>query len=403
MINKSENISRLEFVLLMALMMSMPALSLDAILPALPIIGEDFLVADINSTQIIITSLFIGMAVGQLFFGPLSDSVGRKPLMYVGIIVFLFGSAVCFFSETFYQLIVGRLLQGFGVGAPRVLCTAIIRDKFKGRDMAQLMSNVMTVFILTPMVAPLLGQTIMIFASWRMVFFGIALMGVLSLLWFWLRLEETLLLDKRRPFTLKAIYSASREVVLNPVSRGYTLALGLMFGAFLAYLSTSPQVFQQQYFLQESFVFVFAGISLSFGVATHVNSRLVMRFGMTNMVNQSLNAMLVIALIFLVVSVLYQGHPPLWMLISFFCLTLFSMGLVAGNVNALSMEPLGHIAGVGSTIVSTGSSLLSVIIGMVVGSTLGDTVMPIIVGFAVCAGLARLLVHHTQQLAVKAA
>lgn len=393
------NISRLEFVILMALLISMPALSIDAMLPALPAIGLDLKVVELNATQSIVTIIFIGMSIGQLIYGPLSDSVGRKPLMYLGMGIFVAGSILCFMAESFQGMLVGRFLQGVGIGAPKTLCLAIIRDKFKGPEMAQLMSNVMTVFILTPMIAPLLGQFILLVADWRMIFIAITVLGLLSLLWFWWRLDESLPLEKRRPYTADAIFDAASEVACNSKSLGYTIILGLTQGAFIAYLSTSSAVFQQQYHLKESFALVFAGLALCIGLAAHGNSLLVQRLAMKNILAVALAVVVAAATFFLCVSLAYSGHPPLWMLIVFWVVTLSCVGLMQGNLSALAMEPLGHIAGIGSTLVSTLSTLIAVVIAILVGHTLSGTVTPLLIAYLVCGLLSLLMALWLRLLA----
>jgi DHA1 family bicyclomycin/chloramphenicol resistance-like MFS transporter len=392
------NISRLEFVILMALLISMPALSIDAMLPALPAMGVDLLVVELGETQSVVTSIFIGMSIGQLLYGPLSDSVGRKPLMCLGMAIFVAGSTLCFLAENYQWLLIGRVLQGVGIGAPKTLCLAIIRDKYKGRDMARLMSNVMTLFILSPMIAPLLGQIILLFADWRMIFIVIAVFAMLSLLWFWLRIEESLPMASRRPYTIAALFAAGREVILNPVSLGYTLVMGLAQGAFIAYLSTASRVFQLQYHLQESFALLFAGLALCIGVATHMNSLMVQRYPMRNIVGCALLIMVTVTLLFVCFTLISNGHPALWALVVYWAITLSCVGLINSNLAALAMEPLGHIAGMGTTLVSTISTLMAVVIAIVVGSVMEQTVTPVIIAYLVCGSLSLLVVLKLRRI-----
>ena len=198
--------SFVEFVIIISLMMSLTALSIDAMLPALPQIGSDLAVQNTNNRQLVVSVLFLGMALGQLFFGPLSDKTGRKPPIFAGYAIYIAGALLSVFAANFPVMIVGRLLQGFGISAPRAVTLALVRDLYEGPAMARVMSFVMTIFILIPMIAPTLGQAILLFSGWRSIFGGFVLMALLSLLWFGLRIPETLAPEHRAPFTLDLIY-----------------------------------------------------------------------------------------------------------------------------------------------------------------------------------------------------
>ncbi|MFN2271406.1 MAG: MFS transporter, partial [Anaerolineae bacterium] len=236
-----------EFIIIISLMMSITALSTDAMLPALPQIGSDLGVQNANDRQLVVSVLFLGLAVGQLFFGPLSDTVGRKPTVYAGYVLYIAGALLSIFAGSFPVMLGGRLLQGLGISAPRAITLALVRDRYKGRAMARVMSFVTTVFILVPMLAPTLGQTILLFTGWRGIFGGFVLMALTTLAWFALRMPETLAAEHRAPFSLQRIISATLEIVKNRVALGYTVSAGLISGAFLGYLNSAQQIFQEQY------------------------------------------------------------------------------------------------------------------------------------------------------------
>lgn len=379
-----------EFVTLMALMIALTALSIDAMLPALPEIGRDLKVSGANDTQLIISLIFLGTAIGQMFYGPLSDSFGRKPMVFVGITIFVIGCLFSIFATDFQWMLWGRLLQGIGLGAPRVISTAIIRDQYTGRAMARVMSFVLTTFILVPVIAPGIGQLILFVASWRMIFTMLLIMSLVVLVWFAVRQPETLQAERRTAFSVAQIAASIKEILLNPVALGYTLAAGFLNGPFVAFLSSIQQILQVQYALGALFPLAFAGLAIAIGGASFVNARLVIRFGMQLMSRRSLILLCVTAMIFAGIALFFNGHPPLWLFMGYLAITLFCTGILFGNLTALAMEPLGHIAGAGAAITSSLSTLISVPLGVIIGLSYDGTVLPLIAGFGVC-GLATIL------------
>ena len=242
-----------EFIALMALIMSLVALATDAMLPALADIGRELGVARPNDSQLVVSFLFLGLASGQIFYGPLSESLGRKPTIYAGFAIFFVGCGLSLVATSFPLMLTGRLLQGLGVAGPRSMTTAVIRDQYEGRRMARVMSFIMVVFILVPAVAPSFGQAVLLLASWRAIFGALFVLALISAIWFGLRQPETLPVEKRRNFSLRWIAGAVREVLANRVTFGYTLAVGLITGAFLGYLSSAQQVYQGLYGLGTRF------------------------------------------------------------------------------------------------------------------------------------------------------
>jgi DHA1 family bicyclomycin/chloramphenicol resistance-like MFS transporter len=372
-----------EFVALMAMVTALTAMSIDAMLPALSEIGLDLGVQRANDNQLVISLLFLGMAVGQMFYGPLSDSIGRKPTIYIGFGLFAIGCLLSMLTASFQIMLVGRVLQGLGTAAPRVVVIALIRDRYGGRAMARVMSFVMAVFILVPVVAPAFGQTVLLVAHWRAIF-GIYLMMVLVIgIWFGWRQPETLPPDRRIPFSLVRIGRAIREVVTHRTAFGYTVTRGLIFGAFIGYLNSAQQVFQEQYGLGRLFPLYFAILALSIGSASIVNARLVLRFGMRALSFRALQSIIALSVIVLGIAVITAGQPPLWSLTFYFLLTFFSVGILFGNLNALAMEPLGHIAGVGAAVVGSLATFISLLLGTFIGQSYNGTVFPLIGGFAI--------------------
>ncbi len=388
--------SYIEFVILMSLMMSLTALSIDAMLPALPQIGSDLNVQNPNYRQLVISIIFLGLALGQLFFGPLSDKTGRKPAIYAGYALYISGALLSLSAMSFPIMLLGRFLQGVGVSAPRAVTLALIRDRFEGRAMARVMSFIMTTFILMPMIAPSLGQLILLNLGWRSIFGSFILLAVIAMVWFAVRLPETLAPEDRAPFTLGRIISATREILKIRTSLGYTISAGLISGAFIGYLNSSQQIFQEQYALGELFPLIFATIALSLGIAFLLNARLVTRLGMRFLVNWSLLIIFGLSLIALVVSLLAAGQPQLWLFMAYLMSTFFCVGILFGNQNSLAMEPLGHMAGIGAAIVGSLSTLISMPLGTLIGQSYNGTIIPIIIGIAVLSGLSILVVRWTE-------
>lgn len=384
-----------EFVTLMALMMSLVAVSIDAMLPALGVIGRDLGAVRVNDPQWVITALFLGLASAQMFFGPLSDSIGRKPTVFAGLALFAVGCLLSALATDFTAMLAGRFLQGVGVAAPRIVSLAIVRDLYAGRGMARIMSLVMGVFIMVPVFAPALGQGIMLFAGWRMIFGFLLALAVMVLVWFGLRLPETLPAESRKPFALGRIAAAVAETCANRASLGYTVVAGLVLGALLGYLVSAPQMLAGQYGLGRMFPVYFGVLALFIGAASLVNARLVVRLGMRRLAGVSLAAQSLSSLLFLAVAYGFDGHPPLTALMIYMMVVFACFGTLFGNLNALAMEPLGHIAGVGAAVVGTLTSLLGLSLGAGIGQLYDASVMPVIAGFALLGVLALLVMGWT--------
>ena len=385
--------SQAEFVIILSLMMSLTALAIDAMLPALPQIGADLQVQSANNRQLVVSSLFLGLAIGQLFFGPLSDKTGRKPAIYGGLSVFVIGSLISVFSVSFPMMLVGRLLQGTGVSSPRAVGLALVRDRFEGRAMARIMSFVTTVFILVPMIAPSMGQALLLFTGWRSIFGAFVLLALITLLWFGIRMPETLAPEDRAPFSLQRIFSAMGEIFRTRPALGFTVTAGFISGAHLGYLNSSQQIFQEEYGLGDLFPIYFAIIALSIGLASFLNARMVMRFGMHFLVRWALIIMFGLAIISASVTLIAGGQPPLWFLMIYLIMTFFTVGILFGNQNALAMEPLGRIAGIGAAVVGSLSTFISVPIGTLIGQSYNGTVLPLVIGMATMAGLSLIVLH----------
>lgn len=385
-----------EFVSLVSMMMALTALSIDAMLPALAQIADDLQLQNANDRQLVVSVIFIGLAGGQLFFGPLSDSIGRKPAIYGGFAFYIVGSLLAMTATAFPVLLAGRLLQGIGVSSPRAVTIALVRDQFAGQGMARVMSFVMTVFIFVPMLAPIMGQVVLLFAGWRAIFAVFIGLTLLLSVWLALRQPETLPAERRIPFTARRIGGAVGEIVRNRVALGYTVTAGLVSGGFIGYLNSAQQIFQEQYTLGELFPLIFALVASSIGLASFLNARLVMRFGMRFLVQRALLAICGLAIVGAALALPAAGQPALPLFLAYLMLSFFCVGILFGNMNALAMEPLGHIAGIGAAVVGALSTFLSAFLGAVIGQSYNGTVLPLMIGLGILTGLSLLVVRWVE-------
>ena len=376
----------IEFVALMASLMSIVALAIDALLPALSIIGRAVNSIESTDNQLLITMIFLGLGCGQLLFGPLSDSFGRKPIVYMGFIIFLIASFICIYAETLDTMIVGRILQGIGLSAPRTISISIIRDSYRGDYMAKIMSFVTVIFILVPIIAPALGKFILNISNWQAIFYAQLVFAAIVGIWFWKRQKETLKEEFKVKFSRHLFLDGLKELMKFKETMAFTIISGLITGAFLVYLSSSQQIFEIQYGLGDEFPFIFAGLAVTVGLATFLNGTLVMRFGMRKLAFYALLAFCINALIYSIVF-WSQTNPSITVLLIFLGLQFFALGFLFGNLRSIAMEPIGHIAGMGAAITGFISTLLSVPIGTYIGSYVTTTVHPVFFGFIICGSI----------------
>lgn len=377
----------MEFVALMALLTSIEALSIDAMLPALDDIGRS-LGAGGNQPQLVIGSIFLGAALGQCVSGALSDGFGRRPVVFAFIGLFMAGTAMCTFAADFPQMLAGRILQGFGAAGPQIVALAIIRDRYEGREMARIASFVMSVFILVPVIAPLMGQGILLIAEWRAIFVALAALAALVLIWFAVRQPETLPAGARTPVSVSSYMAAIRAVLSARPLVVYTGVQGLTFGAFIGYLSSAQQIFQDIYAQGVLFPVFFALLSLAIGAAAIVNGTMVMRFGMHRLTASAFAVLIVLSVLFLFWSQTHGGRPPFAGLLAWLAATIFCVGAAFGNLSAMALEPLGEQAGMGATLFGGVSTLIALVIGSFIGQGFDDTISPLALGFVVAAAAA---------------
>lgn len=386
-----------EFIIIMASLMSLASLSIDALLPGLPDIAKTIGITDPKNNQLLITMIFLGMGFGQLISGPLSDSLGRKTVIYIGFTIFTFSSLLCIFSTSMEMMILGRFLQGIGLSAPRTISTAMVRDRFVGDYMAKIMSFVTVIFILAPIVAPSFGKLMLSSFGWESIFSSQLIFGLFVVLWLWKRQPETLKVENRKKMSWSLFSNGIKEFTKHKQSLIFTFMSGLILSAFMVYLSSSQQIFQEQYGLVDEFPFIFSGIAIVIGLSTFMNGTLVIRFGMLKLATIFTIVLTSISLLYVI---LYYGesNPSFAILLLFFVLMLFCIGFIFGNINALAMQPIGHIAGIGAALFGFVGTVMAVPIATFIGRFIDLTALPLFAGFAICGGISLLLIQYLKYL-----
>ena len=390
---QNQKASQFEFVAMMASLMSIVALAIDALLPALDYIGFSIGTTKSSDTQLLITMIFLGLGIGPLLFGPISDSLGRKPVVYIGFTVFIIASLICIYSESLFWMVFGRILQGVGLSAPRTIAIAMVRDTYSGDYMARIMSFITVVFILVPIVAPAMGKFVLDHYNWQAIFYIQLIFSVLVSFWFWKRQEETLALEKRVKFTSHIFPDGLKELIKHKKTIGYTIISGFVTGSFMVYLSASQQIFHTQYGLKEEFPFIFAGLAISIGSATFLNGTLVVKYGMERIINLSLFSFFGISLLYLILFY-NTPNPNVIVLLAFFAMQFFAIGFLFGNLRAMAMQPIGHIAGIGAAITGFLSTMMAVPISIYIGKFVDQRALPLFIGFLICSFLSILIVIY---------
>ena len=376
-----------EFVALIAMMMALNALAIDSMLPALPAIGDALGVVEENSRQWVITAYLLGFGVAQIIYGPLADRYGRKPVLMVGLSLYVLFSVLAAFAPTFDLLIAARVGTGLGAAALRVLAVSIVRDRYSGRTMARVMSLSFLVFLGVPILAPTLGQLVLTVAPWPWVFGVLALAGGAFMLWAAIRLPETLHPEDRMPIQVARITAAFREAVTNRQSIGYTLAMTAITGALFGFINSSQQIFFDVFEAPGLFTTVFALVAGGIAVASLLNARLVEKLGSRLISHSALLGFIAMAAIHSAVAL--SGHETIWTFAVLQGLTMFCFGLIAGNFGSMAMEPMGHIAGTASSAQGFISTTVGSTLGFLIGQQFNGSVAPMALGMTTM-GLAAL-------------
>jgi DHA1 family bicyclomycin/chloramphenicol resistance-like MFS transporter len=375
-----------EFIALIAALMASNALAIDAMLPALPAIGEALGVDEENRRQLVITCYLLGFGVAQLFWGPLSDRFGRKRLLAGAMLLYsLFGIAAGL-ASSFTLLLAARTLQGIAAAATRVLVVAVVRDRYQGSGMARVMSLVMIVFMIVPVLAPAFGQGVLAIGEWRHIFIGLGVYGMVLALWTLLRLPETLAPEQRRPLSLGHIGEAVWTTLSTRQSIGNTISQTMLFGALFAFIGSIQQIVFDVFHRPELMAIVFALIAGPMGFGSYANSRLVMRLGSRRILLLALGVFTAAAASHFAVAE-FAGET-IWTFVVLQAATMSCFGLIGANAGALAMEPVGHIAGTASSLQGVITTVGGALIGFAIGQQFNGTTLPFLLGFTCCGAAA---------------
>lgn len=376
----TNTLSTFELVAMVAALSALNALSIDIMLPALPNIGAEFAIANENDRQLVVVSYLLTFGVAQLFYGPLTDALGRRSVLIWSLILYAIGTLLCVAANSFTLFLLARALQGLGAAATRVVSSAVVRDLTEGRRMAQIISMAMAAFMIVPIVAPGLGQLILFIAPWHWIFGALLIYAGVILVWAVVRLPETLPLERREPFRLGPALALYARVASNRQTFGYTLASTFAASCLVAYVSSSQQIFVDVFDLGAAFPLAFASVAVVMSVGNILNSRIVMRFGMRRIGHWvSVWLTLVAALNF---ACFYFGADSFWLFILLFAVTLGVFGIVNSNFNALAMQPAAHGAGSAAALFGAVTTVGGSIVGGLIARAFDGTVLPFLLGVA---------------------
>ncbi|RPG30243.1 MAG: Bcr/CflA family efflux MFS transporter [Muricauda sp. TMED12] len=387
---RTKDISFFEFIAIVAMLMAMVAMTINMMLPAFDRIANDLQVDD-HYVHLSISLLYLGLGLSQFLFGPISDRFGRKPAIYLGLFIFGAGCTISLFSTHIVTLVTGQLVQGIGLGAPRTLSIAIVRDRFKGTRMARTMSFVMIIYLITPVLSPILGKLIVDGPGWRILFILFLSTGLLLMLWIRFRMPETLLPSKRGNLHFPQLWSVAKQLLGNKRSMGFVAILGIHSGVFIAYLNLSQSLYEIHYALGKDYPYYFASMSFAIGIASYINGKIVERVGMRTIMTTTLIVETILTVAYLMA--LWAGHSELYGFLLFMFLQLMGYGFIIGNVTALAMEPLEKNAGLGSAIIGAVSTILAAPISLLIGFQGHEGPKALAIGFMMAALLGLLIIQ----------
>ena len=383
-----------EMTAMLAGLMALNAFAIDAMIPALPDIGRSLHVIEENQRQWVVVAYFLGFASTQLLWGPLADRFGRKPILACGVALYGLFALLCAFAGSFPLLIAGRVAMGASAAVTRVLVVAMVRDLFEAEAMARVMSVVFMTFMLVTVMAPNIGQLILLFAPWRAIFVVLSAYAMIMLAWSWSRLPETLHPEFRRALDWRETSSAIVATIRDPLSRGYTLATTVSFSALVAYISSIQQIVFDAFGEGRFIGLVFASIAAPMALASWLNSKVVGRYGLRRVGHSAALAFALITATHAAVAL--AGYESLTTFILFQGLTMSSFAFTSSNLGTLAMENMAPIAGTASSVQGVVGTVGAALIGFLIGQQFDGTPIPFVVGTALCAAGGFLLIVLTE-------
>lgn len=390
-------LGRIEFTSLLAMSMALAALGIDLMLPVFSQIRADLgLAPDSTVVAQLITAYFLGLAAGQVIYGPLADRFGRRPTLYLGFGIYALGALLAVISPTLHWMLAARFVWGLGAAGPRVVTLAVVRDSFEGERMSRAMSFIMAVFIIVPVVAPSVGALIGAVASWRWVY-GACVVAVAVMMVWAVRLPETLKEEHRRSLRLRPMWEAARIVASNRSTMSYTLALTALYGVLTSYLASSEIIFGETFDRAETYPIIFGGLAAVMGIAMLANARVVGRIGTRRLAHGVLIAYVVAAGGLVALSTATGGRPPLWMFLVGLAAMLFAHALLIPNFNTIAMAPMAEVAGVASSVIGAIQISIGALLGALLDRAFDGTIHPLSVGFLFYGVIALLLVLWAEE------
>ncbi len=370
-------LGRIEFTALVSMIMAVTALAIDMMLPAFGVMKPDFgLTEGSNALAPIITFFLIGLALGQLIWGPLSDALGRKPILYAGVAVYIGAAIGAAFAPNLSTLFLLRLLGGIGAAGPRVVALGLVRDVYEGQAMAKAMSYIMAIFIIVPIIAPTLGSLILVVGTWHVVFFAIAIFAIVVGVWS-LRLPETLPPDRRLPLRLDRLLAAGGFVVRNRLTMGLTLSRTAVFGFFASYLASSQVIIDQVFGLDDWFPIIFGGSAAVIGLGMLVNTRLLNVIPLRRLLRFIAFGYVGATAAFAAIAWSTAGTPPFGWFLAGLLPILLAHALLIPNFHAAAMIPMGDVAGTASAVTGTIGTLGGALIGALIDASFDGTILPL--------------------------
>ncbi len=371
-----------EFVAMVAAIMSLTALAIDAMLPALGMISDSYALSDPNDRQWVVVTFILGFGIGSLFYGPLCDRFGRKKVLIPALGFYVLFAGFAALSPSFEILVILRFLAGFAAGALRIVATSVVRDRFVGDQMARIMSFAFIIFALTPMLAPTLGAGILLFADWHWIFVALALLGSAVLVWTWMRLPETLLPERVIPLRTDTILATWKTIIFHRRASGYMLAAGFIMGPLFGFVASAQQIFDRTFGIAAWFPLIFAIISANLALSGFLNARIVMKFGARRIAHSAI--LMTISLSALQLLLSYDHGASLIPYVTILAVCLGMTGFVNSNCSSIAMEPFGAMAGAASSFQGFSTTIISAGLGAFIGQYFDGTTIPLTTGFLLC-------------------